>query len=424
MRDCDLIAVYLPMHTATRLAAPVFRRARTLNPTASICAFGLYAPVNAEFLTSLGVNTIIGGEFERSLAALADAVAAGADAATAPEQPLISLDRLRFEVPDRSDLPPLNRYATLHLTDGSDRVTGYTETTRGCKHTCRHCPIVPVYRGRFRVVQRDVVLADVAQQVAAGAAHITFGDPDFFNAPAHAAAVVDAMHARFPDLTYDVTVKVQHLVARRDLVAALRRTGCVMVTTAVEAMDPTTLEALDKRHTHEDFREAVALLRAEDIALNPTFVAFTPWTTLDTYVDLLATVGELRLVASVAPIQYAIRLLIPNGSLLLDQPQVRQYLRGFDPAALCHTWKHPDPDLDRLQQEIFDLVSGGVAARRPRHAVYDDICAVVGARAGTAARERLDRAHDGAADCPPTPFLSEQWYCCAEPPRTQVEASV
>jgi hypothetical protein len=41
--------------------------------------------------------------------------------------------------------------------------------------------VVPVYNGVFRIVQRDVVLADIRQQVAMGAEHITFGDPDFFN---------------------------------------------------------------------------------------------------------------------------------------------------------------------------------------------------------------------------------------------------
>jgi len=41
--------------------------------------------------------------------------------------------------------------------------------------------------------------------VAAGATHITFGDPDFLNGPGHALKVVRAAHAEFPRLTFDFT---------------------------------------------------------------------------------------------------------------------------------------------------------------------------------------------------------------------------
>ncbi len=79
---------------------------------------------------------------------------------------------------------------------------------------------MPIYNGQFRIVQPDVVLADVDAQVAAGAEHITFGDPDFFNGPTHAMRVVDALHAAHPQVTYDVTIKVEHLLQHRDAAAA------------------------------------------------------------------------------------------------------------------------------------------------------------------------------------------------------------
>src|SRR5215510_14242877 len=69
--EADLIAFHLPMHTATRLAAPVIRKVRTLNPSATLCAYGLYAPLNRDWLRSLGVDSVLGGEFEADLAALA-----------------------------------------------------------------------------------------------------------------------------------------------------------------------------------------------------------------------------------------------------------------------------------------------------------------------------------------------------------------
>jgi len=75
-----------------------------------------------------------------------------------------------------------------------------TGGSRSC-YRCRHCPVVPVYDGRFRIVQRDVLLADIDQQVDAGARHITFGDPDFWNGVTHAVRIVREMHRRHPDAT-------------------------------------------------------------------------------------------------------------------------------------------------------------------------------------------------------------------------------
>src|SRR5580700_10635922 len=195
VREADLVAFYLPMHTATRLAAKVIEKVRRLNPAAHLCCYGLYAPLNESYLRSLGAGTVLGGEFEPGLVALADGLK--------PES-TISLDRLQFLVPLRTGLPPLAKYAGLHA-DGVLKRTGYTETSRGCKHLCRHCPVVPVYQGSFRVVQPDIVLADIRQQVAAGARHITFGDPDFLNGPTHAMRIVDALDHEFPDVTYDAT---------------------------------------------------------------------------------------------------------------------------------------------------------------------------------------------------------------------------
>ena len=102
------------------------------------------------------------------------------------------LARLPFALPEREGLQPLERYAYL-LRDaaGEDSVpAGYVEASRGCLHTCAHCPITPVYGGRFFVVPRAIVLEDVRRQVAMGARHITFGDPDFFNGPGHSMAIL------------------------------------------------------------------------------------------------------------------------------------------------------------------------------------------------------------------------------------------
>ena len=233
----DLVAFYLPMHTATRLAAPLLARVRRVNPDARVAAYGLYAPLNAAWLKAQGVDHVLGPEAEADLVTLANA-RGSVPSAQSPEPKAESREprtqrRLSVLRPDRSTLPALSRYAALQMPDGSRRVVGATDATRGCKHLCRHCPIVPVYGGLFRAIPIDVVIDDVRTQAAAGAQHISFGDPDFFNGPTHARRLVERFAREFPRLTYDVTIKIEHILAHADMLTLLRDTGCLVVTSAV-----------------------------------------------------------------------------------------------------------------------------------------------------------------------------------------------
>ena len=342
------------MHTATRLAVGLIKRVQRINPQAHVCAYGLYAPVNERYLRQLGVQTILGGEFEQGLVDLAVALR---DGAALPSLPSVSLARQRFLRPFRANLPPLADYAWLDTPAGR-RTVGYTEASRGCKHLCRHCPIVPVYNGRFRLVQPDVVLADIRQQVEAGAQHITFGDPDFLNGPGHALPLVQALHAEFPDLTYDVTIKIEHLQKQADALPILRDTGCSFVVSAVEAVDDDILAILDKGHTRADLVQVARQMRQIGLPLTPTFVTFTPWTTVQGYADFLALMAELELVEAISPIQYAIRLLIPAGSRLLELATVQTLAQPFDEAALGI------PTLWRMRPIRLSAVSPHGRARR------------------------------------------------------------
>jgi radical SAM superfamily enzyme YgiQ (UPF0313 family) len=407
--EADLVAFYVPMHTATRIAVHVMERVKMLNPRAHLCFYGLYAPMNEAYLRRLGAHTILGGEFEAGLVHLVRRLQADQCLPTAQPEPVVSLARQQFLVPDRQELPPLQRYAHLVLEQDERRVVGYTEASRGCKHVCRHCPIVPVYEGRFRIVQRDVVLQDIRQQVAAGAEHITFGDPDFFNGIGHAIPLVQALHAEFPHLTYDVTIKIEHLLRHAPHLPTLRETGCILVTSAVEAVQDHILERLAKGHTRQDFVAALALCQQVGLSLNPTFVAFTPWTSLADYVALLTLLAEQRLIDHVAPIQLAMRLLIPAGSKLLDLPDMHDVISGFDEVALTYRWHHPDVRVDRLCDDALQLVQSGEAEGASRQEIFSRLWGA---------------AHKAAALTPPPlpeptqapprgpiPYLSEPWYC-------------
>src|SRR5262245_58967295 len=319
VREAQLIVFYLPMHTATLLALQWAKIVKAQNPAAILCASGLYAPLNESYLRAAGFSAILGPEFEADLAALAEAISTGAQTRSGANGDS-RLPRLVFELPDRAGLPQLRKYAHLVLPDGSHRTAGYTEASRGCKHLCRHCPIVPVYSGQFRVVPSDIVLADIRQQVDSGAQHITFGDPDFFNGITHAVHIVEGLHAQHPQLTYDVTIKVEHLLRHASALPVLARTGCLLVTSAVESLDDEVLRKLEKDHTRADFLRALDLCESSGLALQPTFVPFTPWTTRESYFGLLETIADRNLIAAVPSIQLAIRLLIPSRSRLLELP--------------------------------------------------------------------------------------------------------
>jgi len=410
----DLVAFYVPMHTATRLAASFVERVKRINPNAHLCFYGLYAPVNEEYLRGLGAGTILGGEFEEGLVTLVERLSATETLPLqrpAQPEPTISLTRQRFLIPDRDQLPGLERYAHVKLPGGGARIAGYTEASRGCKHLCRHCPIVPVYGGRFFIVQLDVVLEDIARQVEAGAEHITFGDPDFFNGPTHAMRIVAELHRRFPRLTYDAIIKVEHLLKHAGHLATLRDTGCLFITSAVEAVDDRILEIFDKRHTREQFVRAVSLCREVGLNLNPTFVTFNPWITLAGYRDLLSTILELELVGNVSPIQYAIRLLIPRGSRLLELPLVQEFVDDFDPEALAYPWTHPDPRMDRLHADVLAVVGGNQTTVEDRYAIFSRVWRLTEAAAEATPSDPFALVATVVRSREPIPHLSEPWYC-------------
>ena len=411
VRAAQVVAFYLPMHTATRIATRVAERVKALNPDAHLCFYGLYASMNEPLLRRLGADTVLGGEFEAGLGSVIERLRAAPAGAKKVFQiePVVSLAKQQFVVPDRSGLAALSKYAQLEVGDGQSRTVGYTEASRGCKHLCRHCPVVPVYQGQFRIVQQDVVLEDIRRQVAAGAEHITFGDPDFFNGPGHALALVRALRAEHPHLTYDVTIKIEHLVKHAEHLSTLKETGCLFVTSAVESIDDRVLERLDKGHTRDDFLRVVRLCREAGLTLHPTFVAFTPWISIEGYQELLSLLAELDLIDHVSPIQLAIRLLIPAGSKLLELPEVQEIVGPFDETALIYPWRHSDPRVDRLQGDIQALIGAATARGASRREIFAQVWLLAEQAPGGLGRPLPLSVQTPARVT--IPYLTEPWYC-------------
>lgn len=378
--DVDAMAVSLYMHTALRLAEPVIAGARARRPDLRIARYGLYA----EVAPGGHGDATFAGEYLAPLLAWAGGTAAPS-------------------LPARDLLPPLDRYARL-LVDGEERLVGRVEAARGCPSRCRHCPVPVVYDGRTRVAAVDEVVADVDQLVALGARHLSFGDPDFLGAAHHGLRTVRAIHEAFPDLTFDVTTKLDLALRWRDLWPELASLGCLFTVNALECVDDDVLRILDKGHTAATAAEAFAVIRSAGIAPRPSLLPFTPWTTRESLADLLRFVAGNDLVASTDPVHWSIRLLLPDGSLLLDRPELAPYLDAYDPDALGWRWHAADPAIDDLQREVAAVVE----ATSDAHEAFDAVAALVGTDVRAPAARRTP------------PRLSESWFCCAEPTCDQV----
>jgi radical SAM superfamily enzyme YgiQ (UPF0313 family) len=393
----ERVAISVPMHTATRLADEVAGAIAAARPDLPVALYGLYAGVG-----SVDAAARFKGEYEPGLLQWA----AGGTNGTHRH-----LGRSELGVPDRAGLPDLGQYARLEY-GGSTELAGAVEASHGCRHRCRHCPIPAVYDGRIRVVPRDDILTDIDNLVAVGARHITFGDADFLNAPAHSLKVLERAHGAHPDVTFDATIKVEHILQHAGLWPRLAELNLLFVVSAFESVDDGTLEILDKGHTAADMARAVEITRGVGIHIRPTWLPFFPWTTPDDVARIFEFIDSSELTGSTDPVQMSIKLLVPRGSLLEDHPALTPHLDYYDTDALTWRWTFDDPETAVLHKELETIAANASDCGQEAAATLDEMRQVVSRVSGR--------------DLPPTsgstevaPRLTESWFCCAEPTQGQ-----
>ncbi len=411
----QFIGISVPMHTALRLGVHLLHRIRQINPDVSICMYGLYATLNADYLLSHGVDFClpfsVTPQSPLSGGQVRDTSSGGQATDTSTElvelvQSVVKGEQIETQKTGfrTAKLSPLEVYAQFEDNDET-RTVGYTETTHGCKHLCTHCPIPPVYNGKFFVAQPDTVLAEIQEQVAQGATHITFGDPDFLNGPMHGLRILREMHAAYPNLTFDFTTKVEHILKHRKHFPEFALLGCRFVISAVESLSETVLTILEKHHTRADVETAIDIVHSAGIALRPTWVPFTPWTTLDDYLEIFQFVDTHRLVYHVDPVQYAVRLLIPPGSYLLNRPETKVLSLTLDEAAFSYTWTHPDARMDELHKMVNALVENDARAGVDTLETFYRIWSLAADMRGQPPPKQSRDVHQ------PAPRITEAWFC-------------
>jgi len=433
----EAVAVSIPMHTATRLAREAIALVRRRRPSLPVAWHGLYAPVLEGSDLVLPADLLVAGDAVPALLAwlksnsvgdgndgagpLTSAGDDGGGALPPGGRVLIELGPPRSVAPAsrplRRDLPPLASYARLRLGD-REVVAASVEASRGCNHRCRHCPVASVYRGRSRPVDADAVLDDVSQVVAAGAGHVSFADPDFLNRPRHAMDIARRLHEAFPALTFDATVKVEHIVRHRAIWQELASCGLVFVVSAFESVDDRILAVLDKGHVEADEALALQVVRAAGIELRPSWLPFTPWTTLGSVGAILEFAAEQDLIWSTDPVQYSIRLLLPRGSLLLERPDetLSRSLRGECGGST--EWTAAEEGVDDLQLAI--AARAEMAEDEPVDVTFAAIWVLARAAGAPLAAEPPPSSVPPWLPPSQRPRLTESWFCCAEPTGAQL----
>ena len=413
VRAADFVGISIPMHTAIRLGVKLAERVRNVNERCHICFYGLYASLNGDYLLRTHADSVVGAEFEEPLVNLLLYLSGrpvdslfGVQTRSSSSPPF--LGRQEFLPPSRHLLPPLEHYARLD-TGTELKLVGSVETSRGCAHQCLHCPITPVYGGRLRTVNEEVVLSDIRNLVAMGAQHITFRDPDFLNGVKHSMRIARRMHEEFSYLTFDATIKIEHILEHRTLIPKLREFGCIFIPSAVESLNDEVLRYYEKGHTKADVVEALEITRAAGLALRPSLVSFSPWNTLEDYLEVLDFVEEHGLIYNVDPVQYAIRLLVPPGSSLLNIPQMIPHIRELDEENFSYVWEHTEPRVDLLQRQVSRMVEEAAHSHDEEQVTFQRIkgLALSVLHGGTFTSPEVSGTPQGWRP----PRLTESWFC-------------
>jgi radical SAM superfamily enzyme YgiQ (UPF0313 family) len=412
LEDVDAVAFSVPMHTAMRLATEVASNVRTARPELPIAFYGLYAAVGREWTMGRVADLVISGEYLPELAAWARSFDDGRERANGV---VVGLERPSPTTPDRSGLPGHDRYARLEW-EGEARLAAAVEASRGCRHRCRHCPIPVVYDGRIRLAGIEPVLADIESLVADGVQHVTFSDPDFFNAPRYSTDILRAAHSAHPGLTFDVTVKVEHVLAHSSLWPELSGLGLLFVVSAFESVDEGTLQILDKGHTVDDMTRAIQVLRESGIYVRPTWLPFLPWTDPHDLVRLAQFIDAQQLWSATDPVQLAIKLLIPEGSLLEHHPLVTPFLQRYEPMTLTWAWEFEHATTELLHKQLDAIAADGSDCGAEALDTLREMRSAIAQEAGVDLGPMPDPGES-------TPRLSESWFCCAEPTAGQAIAA-
>ena len=393
LENYDVLGIYAPMHTATILSIEYIKDKILPN---KMFTFGLYGSVLEDFNSSIRyIKDIESDELALFLEINDD-----------------HQFSLKNNIPNRQIFPDISNYA--HLVDGSNNIiAGSVETTYGCKHSCTHCPVPISFNGTFKTYSLEKIISDVENQVNQGAKHISFNDPDFFNGPIHALKILESLNKKFPTITYDSTIKVEHIIKYKKYFKELSSLNMVFVISAFETTNDLVLSILEKNHTSNDLNTSIEISQDFGIDVRPTWMPFSPWTELNDLSNIVNLIEKYKLRETVDPIQLTIKLLIPKHSLIIKKPEINKYLGNYEKNSLSFKWDYENNDVEKLQSSLFDFILHN--SELDEHKQYLGMVNIIEKFTDT------ELLKNSTYDFKNVPKLSETWFCCAEPSKIQLD---
>jgi hopanoid C-3 methylase len=357
--DADLVAIAVPLFDALQAGLQLSEMIRSKNASAKIVFFGQYATLNAGRLLPKYGDYAVCGEWEQPLVNLAQHLSTGevldkiglvdTRDARANLIPHPYITRNKIALLDRSIAPPLHKYPQPQvekMLGVNGIVVGGVESTRGCHHKCTYCSVYATYDGKVVPIKDEIVIEDVSNLVAHGMTHLTFTDAEFFNAKNQGLRLLRVLHAQFPELTYDFTTRIDHILEHEQALYEMKELGVRFITSALEYPSQMVLDVVSKEISIADIERAIAILREIGIRLNPTFIMFNPWVSKEDMTTFKDFITRNDLTDVVDPIQYETRLHLYKGSPLLKRASTTGLeMTEFE---FHYEWKHADPEVDAL----------------------------------------------------------------------------
>ncbi len=410
----DAIVMSVPMHTAFMLSSILLTRVRAISRSIPVAFFGLSAHLGRDLLSENQVNALFSGECEEEVSRWIRSIKTQKqDAQSLNKINFIGWQRIKLTQPNRKILPPLENYSKLQICN-TTYLVGSLETTRGCSHKCTHCPVPVVYNGRVRKIETEIVLADLDQLIQDGAEHISFLDPDFLNMPAHAIEVAKQLHLKYPALKFDATIKIEHILKHQTTIEYLAGFGMTSVISAIECVDDKVLSYLDKGHTASDVEAAIQFLKSLGVELYPSFVPFTPWSTPESVADIIRFSLNNKIIHNIDPIHLTIRLLVPQGSLIL----ARFPDHFIDTGEVLKVWSNLKTD--SLQKALTEKLDEMTTLNFSKHEILVEMIEVINTYVDDCCKINIEDVKELLQNSSSI-SKTESWFCCAEPSTLQIK---
>jgi radical SAM superfamily enzyme YgiQ (UPF0313 family) len=221
------------------------------------------------------------------------------------ERPLIdNLDALPFPARD------LTSYSLYHSAIGKDKVSTTLMTSRGCPYRCNFC--YGQYGGRYRSRSAANVLAEIEECLKLGIREFFIFDEIFTVDRVRVLAICQEIAKRKLDITFEIRSRINTMDA--EMLAALKKAGCVRISYGVESACDEILKAMNKKITIAQVREVVALTQRAGIEVFLDFMLGYPGESEEQMRKTIALAIEL----DPDYVQFAITVLIPATKIYAD----------------------------------------------------------------------------------------------------------